>query len=159
MEKVSLIPPCQPSFSRRSSRPRDWTQLSCIVGRRFTLWATREANPPHPWCHSGRLKSKCACVYVYTERAEKKPCEHWIMSTGTRALQNGIFDFSLHLLTLTFHAVRFCWFWQMQTTVPLVPQDLTEQSHHPKDGPELLLHSQPCPLHQLRQPLMLNTQT
>ena len=30
------------SFSRRSSRPRDWTQVSCIVGRCFTIWATRE---------------------------------------------------------------------------------------------------------------------
>ena len=32
------------SFSRGSSQPRDWTQVSCIVGRRFTLWATREAH-------------------------------------------------------------------------------------------------------------------
>ena len=32
------------SFSRRSSRPRDWTQVSCIVGRRFTIWATREVQ-------------------------------------------------------------------------------------------------------------------
>ena len=32
------------SFSRRSSRPRDWTQVSRIVGRRFTVWATREAH-------------------------------------------------------------------------------------------------------------------
>ena len=31
------------SFSRGSSQTRDWTQVSCIVGRRFTLWATREA--------------------------------------------------------------------------------------------------------------------
>ena len=30
------------SFSRGSSRPRDRTQVSCIVGRRFNLWATRE---------------------------------------------------------------------------------------------------------------------
>ena len=30
------------SFSRGSSWPRDWTQVSCIVGRRFTIWATRE---------------------------------------------------------------------------------------------------------------------
>ena len=30
------------SFSRRSSQPRDWTQVSCIVGRRFTIWATRK---------------------------------------------------------------------------------------------------------------------
>ena len=31
------------SFSRGSSWPRNWTQVSCIVGRHFTLWATREA--------------------------------------------------------------------------------------------------------------------
>ena len=31
------------SFSRESSWPRDWTQVSCIAGRCFTLWATREA--------------------------------------------------------------------------------------------------------------------
>ena len=31
------------SFSRGSSRPRDWTQVSCTAGRFFTDWATREA--------------------------------------------------------------------------------------------------------------------
>ena len=31
------------SFSRESSQPRDWTQVSCIADRRFTVWATREA--------------------------------------------------------------------------------------------------------------------
>ena len=30
-------------FSRESSQPRDRTQLSCIAGRFFTSWATREA--------------------------------------------------------------------------------------------------------------------
>ena len=30
------------SFSRRSSRPRDWTPVSHIIGRRFIVWATRE---------------------------------------------------------------------------------------------------------------------
>ena len=30
------------SFSRGSSRPRDWTQVYCTGGRRFTVWATRE---------------------------------------------------------------------------------------------------------------------
>ena len=34
------------SFSSGSSRPRDRTQVSCIVGRRFTIWATREAYYP-----------------------------------------------------------------------------------------------------------------
>ena len=27
------------SFSRGSSQPRDWTQVSCIAGRCFTVWA------------------------------------------------------------------------------------------------------------------------
>ena len=35
------------SFSRRSSQPRDRTRVSCIAGRRFTIWTTREA-PKEP---------------------------------------------------------------------------------------------------------------
>ena len=35
------------SFSRESSQTRDWTQVSHIVGRRFTIWATREVE--HNW--------------------------------------------------------------------------------------------------------------
>ena len=31
-------------FSRESSPPRDWAQVSCIAGRCFTVWATREAH-------------------------------------------------------------------------------------------------------------------
>ena len=30
-------------FSRGSSQPKDLTQVSCIAGRFFTIWATREA--------------------------------------------------------------------------------------------------------------------
>ena len=50
-------------FSRGSPRPRDQTQVSCIAGRFFTIWATREAprsymlwvnwtlepQPENPW--------------------------------------------------------------------------------------------------------------
>ena len=32
-------------FSRGSSQPKDWTQVSCITGRFFTIWATKEAGP------------------------------------------------------------------------------------------------------------------
>ena len=32
------------SFSRRSSQPRDWTRVSHIVGRHFTVWASREVS-------------------------------------------------------------------------------------------------------------------
>ena len=30
-------------FSRESTRPRDWTWISCIADRFFTIWDTREA--------------------------------------------------------------------------------------------------------------------
>ena len=32
-------------FSRGSSQPRVWTQVSCIAGEFFTIWGTREARP------------------------------------------------------------------------------------------------------------------
>ena len=35
------------SFSRGSSRPRDRTRVFHIAGRRFNLWATREAKKKH----------------------------------------------------------------------------------------------------------------
>ena len=37
-------------FSRGSSRPRDWAWVSCIAGKFFTVWATKEAPWPnyHP---------------------------------------------------------------------------------------------------------------
>ena len=38
LERVSI------SFSRGSSRPRDQTRVSSTAGRRFTIWATREAH-------------------------------------------------------------------------------------------------------------------
>ena len=37
------------SSSRGSSQPRDWTWVSYIAGRRFTLWATREAFSQKPY--------------------------------------------------------------------------------------------------------------
>ena len=37
------------SSSRGSSWPRDRTQIPCIAGRRFTLWATREAEKLNKW--------------------------------------------------------------------------------------------------------------
>ena len=32
------------AFSRGSSQPRDRTRVSCVVGRRFTIWATMEVR-------------------------------------------------------------------------------------------------------------------
>ena len=46
------------SFSRGSSRPRDRTRMSRIAGRRFNLWATREA--PKNTLKKYILKFKCS---------------------------------------------------------------------------------------------------
>ena len=52
------------SFSRGSSRHRDRTRVSSLVGRRFTVWATREVHSKrNSWnypknCKMGRSKFK-----------------------------------------------------------------------------------------------------
>ena len=43
-------------FSRRSFWPRDWTQVSCIANRFFTIWATRETQ------RNGRCYQIQVCV-------------------------------------------------------------------------------------------------
>ena len=46
------------SFSRGSSQPRDRTQVSRIVGRRFTVWATRGIHRlHHAKCQPGWITS------------------------------------------------------------------------------------------------------
>ena len=49
-------------FSRGSSLPRDQTQVSCITGRFFTIWATREAHKeswaPKNWCFETMMLEK-----------------------------------------------------------------------------------------------------
>ena len=66
------------SFSRGSSRPRDWTQVSHITGRRFYIWAIREAlalskqprNVTHSYClvhlNLGSVQSLCHVRFVAT---------------------------------------------------------------------------------------------
>ena len=41
-------------FSRESSQPRDGIQVSCIAGRFFAVWATREAI------------YRCVCIHTHT---------------------------------------------------------------------------------------------
>ena len=54
------------SFSRRSSWPRDWTQVSSIGGRRFTVWATEEtANPLVLQSLAMLLKFAQSCPTLY----------------------------------------------------------------------------------------------
>ena len=55
------------SFSRGSSRPRDRTRVSCIGGRHFNLWATREAIKVK-WGHRG-----CKTEWSKSEREKQIP--------------------------------------------------------------------------------------
>ena len=49
--------------SRESSQPRNRTRVSCIAGRFFTSWASREAQ--EYWSElSGMGKSPCMCVHA-----------------------------------------------------------------------------------------------
>ena len=45
-------------FSRGSSQPRDWTQVSCIAGGFFTIWVTRKDQ------RVNRYAVKLICLYV-----------------------------------------------------------------------------------------------
>ena len=45
-------------FSRRYSQPRDWTQVSHILGRLFTIWTTREVQTRIPPLQSDSLPSE-----------------------------------------------------------------------------------------------------
>ena len=51
------------SFSRGSSQPKNWTQVSCITVRFFTNWTMREALAPY--CFIFTHKSNVAFPYSY----------------------------------------------------------------------------------------------
>ena len=53
-------------FSRRSSQSRDRTWVSCIAGRFFTIWATREATYPASFLHV-HLPSNPNDTYLVTD--------------------------------------------------------------------------------------------
>ena len=73
------------SFSSRSSRPRDWTQVSRIAGRGFTVWATS----PVTWVLNGILSASWDAIGWEREGAAQErrvprafgkdvgPCGHW----------------------------------------------------------------------------------
>ena len=65
------------SFSRGSSRPRDQACVSCIAGRCFTVWATRESFPKacfipiNPNCAFHSQRKKCPPEVWEIRRAGK----------------------------------------------------------------------------------------
>ena len=53
------------SFSRGSSWPKNWTQISCIRGRFFTNWAMREAHVDVYICQKPSHCSLKCTFYLY----------------------------------------------------------------------------------------------
>ena len=63
-------------FSRGSSRPRDWTRVSCIASGFFTVWATREAHIGVGWAPdsvTGTLTKRYGDVQMHS--GGRRPCE------------------------------------------------------------------------------------
>ena len=78
------------SFSRGSSWPRDWTWVSCIAGRFFTSWATRE-------------KALCHCCLFYDWRMMQSTYLEMNVPFPTFVPEYTIVShFSLNLLSQTF---------------------------------------------------------
>ena len=75
------------SFSRGSSRPRDWTMVSCLTGRLFTTWATRETRE---WMagHSSKAETRWNVFALQHLHA-------WVTYTGRAA------DFSCRMKVST----------------------------------------------------------
>ena len=65
-----------------SSQPRDRTQVSCIAGRFFTSWASREVllYELHLWSYLHPLWSKQTSLYPLTPRWQSAFCQ-WSLST------------------------------------------------------------------------------
>ena len=62
------------SSPRGSSQPRDQTQVSCIAGRFFTIWATREVHPKMSmnwWLGKREMKSGYKILFQGNENVLK----------------------------------------------------------------------------------------
>ena len=61
-------------FSWGSSPPRNRTGVSCIAGRFFTSWATREACAhTHTHTHTGMLSGKRTCAHTHAHWNTTQP--------------------------------------------------------------------------------------
>ena len=68
-------------FSRGSSQPRDWTEVSTIAGRFFTDWATREAYIALAMVLSLILQFSSvqllSCVWLFATHGPQHAKEQW----------------------------------------------------------------------------------
>ena len=93
------------SFSRRSSWPRDWTQVSCIVGRCFTIWATREVPGWESWAIKNAEHQRINAFKLWCWRRLLR-----VSWTARRSNQT-----ILRKSTLNIHWKDWCWSWSSST--------------------------------------------
>ena len=83
------------SFSRGSSQPRDRTRVSCIAGRRFTIWAIREAPNWKPsykeWMNEWKLFCSEQPHGLYSPWNFPGQNSHSASPGGSHSLPRGIF--------------------------------------------------------------------
>ena len=63
-------------FSRGTSRPRNWTRVSCTAGRFFTSWATWEAQSP--------LKCESKQILFFSTTVLRKVGQNQLLPKRTR---------------------------------------------------------------------------
>ena len=98
------------SFSRGSSQPRNRTHVSCIAGRFFTVWATREAS--------------LIVIYIFDIRVTWTPDTRGGVGVapGSRPVCNWLFAVSSRLITST---IRSLWTWWSSSTRGSLPSWMT----------------------------------
>ena len=85
------------SFSRGSSQPRDRTRVSRIAGRRFTVWATREA---HVWCLTSLQTIRAFVLSTDANLTSFRCSWHWTWDVYSKFIY-GVFLKFCHLTKWT----------------------------------------------------------
>ena len=102
------------SFSRRSSQPWDRTWVSCIVGRHFTVWATKEALSlllNISYVHLPlNLVSLCSDHNYCSHGLSQKPVTSVFVSLNHQAGYREGFYFTYAILTLLYSLQLPTWF-------------------------------------------------
>ena len=65
------------AFSRGSSQPRDWTQVSHIAGRFFTIWGTKEAWEIKDWINKSMNGEKRKISHA--KRITNNVCQYSVL--------------------------------------------------------------------------------
>ena len=109
-------------FSRGSSQPTDWTQVSHSAGRFFTNWATREAPLLGRYSFQTGWVCVCVCVCVCACACacacmHLQPCVHVVCTCSASWFQFVLFCFRNFYPFSYTHTAAYAimWFWSLRT--------------------------------------------